>query len=117
MPLIILPPVVYSGGGSGASSQELQTLSKQLNSLSLRISAIEETLKEHDISIESQDPVDEMLDEVFSDDFVDDGDNPQDPEYTELLDNVFSGDDTDDPDNITDDDAELFGDFDDIFNP
>ena len=117
MPLIIIPSAAYSGGGTGISSQELKTISEQLNSLSLRISAIEETLKEHDIHIEQQDPVDEMLDEVFSDDFVDDGDNPQDPEYTELLDDVFSGDDTDDPDNITDDDAELFGDFDDIFNP
>ena len=117
MPLIIIPSAAYSGGGAGVSSQELQTLSEQLNSLSLRISAIEETLKEYDIPIESQDPVDEMLDEVFSDDFIDDGDNPQDPEYTELLDDVFSGNDTDDPDNITDDDAELFGDFDDIFNP
>ena len=117
MPLIIIPSAAYSGGGIGASSQELQTLSEQLNSLSLRISAIEDTLKEYDIPFEQQDPVDEMLDEVFSDDFVDDGDTPQDPEYTELLDDVFSGNDTDDPDNITDDDAELFGDFDDIFNP
>ena len=64
MPLIIIPSATYSGGGTGASSQELQILSEQLNSLSLRISAIEETLKEHDISIELQDPVDEMLDDV-----------------------------------------------------
>ena len=117
MPLIIIPSATYSGGGTGASSQEIQTLSEQLNSLSLRISAIEQTLKDYDIPIEVQDPIDEMLDEVFSDDFVDDGDNQQDPEYTELLDDVFSGDDTNDPDNITDDDAELFGDFNDIFNP
>ena len=34
-----------------------------------------------------------------------------------MLDDVFSGEDTSDPDSITDDDAELFGDFDDIFNP
>ena len=94
MPLIIIPSAAYSGGGTGTSSQEIQALSEQLNSLSLRISAIEETLKEYDIPIESQDP-----------------------EYTELLDDVFSGNDTDDPDNITDDDAELFGNFDDIFNP
>ena len=117
MPLIIIPSATYSGGGTGASSQELQTLSNQINSLSLRISVIEQALKEHDITVETQDPVDEMLDEIFSDDFVDDSDNPQDPEYTELLDDVFSGNDTDDPDNITDNDAELFGDFDDIFNP
>ena len=117
MPLIIIPSAAYSGGGAGASSQELQILSEQLNSLSLRISAIEDTLEQNGISLEQLDAVEQMFDDVFSDDFVDDGNNPQDPEYTELLDDVFSGNDTDDPDNITDDDAELFGDFDDIFNP
>ncbi len=117
MPLMIIPIAGYSGSGSTASSQELNTLSLKLDALLQRISAIEVALEEHNISIEPQDDVVQMLDDVFSDDFVDDGNNPQDPEYTELLDDVFSGEDTSDPDDITDDDAELFGDFDDIFNP
>lgn len=117
MPLMIIPIAGYSGGGSAASSQELNSLSLKLDALSQRISAIEEALEDNNISIESQDDVVQMLDDVFSDGFVDDDDNPQDPEYIELLDDVFSGKDTSDPDGITNDDAELFGDFDDIFNP
>ena len=117
MPLMIIPFAGYSGGNSAIPSQELNSLSLKLDALSQRISAIEEALENNNISIEPQDDVVQMFDEVFSDDFVDDGDNPQDPEYTKLLDDIFSDEDTSDPDDITDDDAELFGDFDDIFNP
>ena len=117
MPLMIIPFAGYSGGSSAIPSQELNSLSLKLDALSQRISAIEEALENNNISIEPQDDVVQMLDEVFSDDFVDDGDNPQDPEYIDMLDDVFSGDDTNDPDNISDDDTELFEDFDNIFNP
>ena len=117
MPLMIIPITGYSGGSSAASSQEINILSQKLDTLSQRISAIEEALENNNISIEPQDDVVQMFDEVFSDDFVDDGDNPQDPEYIDMLDDVFSGDDTNDPDNISDDDTELFEDFDNIFYP
>ncbi len=117
MPLMIIPIAGYGGGGSGASSQELSTLLAKLSQLSQRIALIEEALQKNGISIDTVDnSVEEMLDDVFTGD-ISDEDNPQDPEYIELLDDVFSGNDTSDPDNITDDDAELFGDFDDIFNP
>lgn len=117
MPLMIIPFAGYSGGSSAIPSQELNSLSLKIDALSQRISAIEEALEDNNINIDPQDDVVQMLDDVFSDGFVDDDDNPQDPEYTDLLDDVFSGNDLDDPDNISDDDADLFGDFDDIFNP
>ena len=117
MPLTIIPFAGYGGSGSGAFSQELNALSSQLSALSQRISLIEEALQKNGIGIDTDDdPVEEMLDDVFAGNLSDD-DNPQDPEYTDLLDDVFSGNDLDYPDNISDDDAELFGDFDDIFNP
>lgn len=117
MPLMIIPIAGYGNGGSGVSSQELNALSSQLSALSQRITLIEEALQEKGIDIDpAENAIEEMLDNVFAGDLSDD-DNPQDPEYIELLDDVFFGKDTSDPDGITDDDAELFGDFDDIFNP
>lgn len=117
MPLMIIPFAGYGGGGSGASSQELSTLSAKLSALSQRITLIEEALQKNDIDVDTaENSVLQMFDDVFSGDLSDE-DNPQDPEYIDLLDDVFAGDDLDDPDNISDGDAELFGDFDDIFNP
>ena len=118
MPVIILPTAAYFGGGYEVSNQQLNALSETLNLLSKRISAIEDALEANGISPENEETsVLNMLDDIFAGDLADDDDNTQEPEYIELLDNVFSGKDSDYPQYISGDDAELFGDFDYIFNP
>ena len=107
---------IITHGSTGASYQEANTLSEQIATLSQRISIIEDILKQNGLFIEEQDTVLQMLNDIFSGDLVDDSDIPQDMDFFSMLDDVFSGDDINDPNNLTDDDVELFADFDQIFN-
>ena len=88
MALLIFPYSSFFGGESSAVVEALTS----------RISAIENILIEQGLLVNEQDePVIQMLDDIFSGDFVDD-EPLQDTDFTNMLDDVFAGNDSDIPD-------------------